>query len=80
MSRQQGRIRKSYRGFMDYVDKISQNGTAIIMIAHDMHLALEYAHRALVLSGAIERIIADDSVYNILADESIMVQANRCCR
>ena len=69
-----GQDHKSYREFMDYVDKISQNGTAIIMITHDMHLALEYAHRALVLSGG--RIIADDSVYNILADESIMVQAN----
>ena len=46
----------------------------IILITHDMHLALEYADSSVVLSGG--RVIARDYIDKILADASIISRAN----
>ncbi|QIB70660.1 ABC transporter ATP-binding protein [Aminipila butyrica] len=64
----------SYREFMNYLTQIREMGTAIIMITHDMHLALEYADRGVVLSGG--RIIAQDTMDKILSDPSLIQKAN----
>ncbi len=64
----------SYREFMTYLDEIKQTGVAIILITHDMHLALEYADSSVVLSGG--RVIALDSIDRILADPLIISRAN----
>ncbi len=64
----------SYREFMTYLDEIKKTGVAIILITHDMHLALEYADSSVVLSGG--RIIARDYIDRILADSAIISKAN----
>lgn len=64
----------SYREFMTYLDEIKKTGVGIILITHDMHLALEYADSSVVLSGG--RIIARDYIDKILADPSIISRAN----
>jgi energy-coupling factor transport system ATP-binding protein len=64
----------SYREFMTYLDEIKQTGVGIILITHDMHLALEYADSSVVLSGG--RVIARDYIDKILADSSIISTAN----
>jgi energy-coupling factor transport system ATP-binding protein len=64
----------SYREFMTYLDEIKKTGVGIILITHDMHLALEYADSSVVLSGG--RVIARDYIDKILADSSIISRAN----
>ncbi len=64
----------SYREFMSHLDDIKKTGVAIILITHDMHLALEYADNSVVLSEG--RIIARDYIDRILADPAIISRAN----
>ena len=64
----------SYREFMTYLDEIKKTGVGIILITHDMHLALEYADSSVVLSGG--KVIARDYIDKILADASIISRAN----
>lgn len=64
----------SYREFMSYLDSIKKTGVGIILITHDMHLALEYADSGVVLSGG--RVIARDYMDRILADPWIISKAN----
>lgn len=64
----------SYKEFMAHLNIIKNTGVGIILITHDMHLALEYADRGVVLSGG--KIIASDSMDKILADSTIISQAN----
>ncbi len=64
----------SYREFMTYLDDIKKTGVGVILITHDMHLALEYADSSVVLSGG--RVIAKDYIDRILADSAIIGRAN----
>ncbi|MDP9805868.1 energy-coupling factor transport system ATP-binding protein [Trueperella bonasi] len=48
---------RHYTEFMDFLRELNGNGTTVILITHDMHLALEYTDRNLVISDG--RIIAD---------------------
>ncbi|QOX64988.1 ABC transporter ATP-binding protein [Anoxybacterium hadale] len=64
----------SYREFMSYLDQIKNTGVGIILITHDMHLALEYADTGVVLSSG--RVIAKDYMDRILADSWIIGKAN----
>jgi energy-coupling factor transport system ATP-binding protein len=65
---------KHYTQIMEFVDEINQLGVAIILITHDMHLMLEYASRAVVISGG--KKIADARPSDILTDSDIIEQAN----
>jgi energy-coupling factor transport system ATP-binding protein len=69
-----GQDYRTYREFMGFLEQIKHGGTSVVLITHDMHLALEYADRALVLSAG--QIIATDTVFNILSDPVIINQAN----
>ncbi|MEG0583714.1 MAG: DUF3744 domain-containing protein [Cetobacterium sp.] len=69
-----GQDYKHYKEFMKFIKKISENKISIILITHDMHLALEYSDRAIVLSSG--KIIADDTPINILSNKNIMKIAN----
>lgn len=69
-----GQDHKHYVEFMEFVGDIAEKGVGILLITHDMHLALEYAHRAVVLSGG--EVIADREVSSILGDKDIMKRAN----
>ncbi|MBP6492172.1 MAG: DUF3744 domain-containing protein [Clostridia bacterium] len=64
----------SYREFMSYLHEIKNTGVGVILITHDMHLALEYADSSVVLSGG--KVIARDYIDKILADGEIISQAN----
>ncbi|MFV0516173.1 MAG: ABC transporter ATP-binding protein [Aminipila sp.] len=64
----------SYREFMSYLSNIREDGTAIIIITHDMHLALEYADRGVVLSGGT--VIAQDTIDKILSNNELIKTAN----
>lgn len=63
----------SYVEFMAHLNQIKNMGTAIVIITHDMHLALEYADRGIVLSGG--KLIAEDSMESILSRDEIIEQA-----
>ena len=65
---------KHYTQIMEFVDGINQLGVAIILITHDMHLMLEYASRAVVISEG--RKIADARPSDILTDSAVIEQAN----
>lgn len=64
----------SYKEFMTYLSKIREDGTAVIIITHDMHLALEYADRAVVLSEGT--VIAQDTMDKILSDNQLIERAS----
>ena len=59
---------------MSYLDRIKETGVGIILITHDMHLALEYADTGVVLSSG--RVIAKDYMDRILSDSWIIGKAN----
>ncbi|QPK93945.1 ABC transporter ATP-binding protein [Actinomyces sp. zg-332] len=63
-----------YTEIMDFLKSLNEIGTTIILITHDMHLALEYTNRAIVMSNG--RIVADDTPANILTNETITKQAD----
>jgi len=65
---------KHYTQIMEFVNEINRLGVAIILITHDMHLMLEYASRAIVISGG--KKIADARPSDILTDPEIIEQAN----
>ncbi|MFC5650072.1 DUF3744 domain-containing protein [Paenibacillus solisilvae] len=62
-----GQDYRHYREMMAFIDGLSKQGIALVMVTHDMHLAMEYTDRALVLSKG--RIVADTSTMALLANE-----------
>lgn len=69
-----GQDHRNYTEFMGFLNKLRAGGITVVMITHDMQLALEYADRAIVLSGG--EVIDEDSIYNVLAHKEILAQAN----
>ncbi|MEI6855958.1 DUF3744 domain-containing protein [Psychrilyobacter sp.] len=69
-----GQDYKHYLEFMQFIESLSKTGLSIIFITHDMHLALEYSNRAIVLSNG--EIIRDDTVSNVLSHTETLEQAN----
>jgi len=69
-----GQDHKHYLEFMEFIKEIAVSGVGILLITHDMHLALEYGDRAVVLSRG--QVIADREVSSILGDKNIMERAN----
>lgn len=69
-----GQDYKHYTDIMEFLRKLHASGITIVMITHDMHLMLEYAHRAVVFSHG--RVIADDTPAHILTNPPIIEAAN----
>lgn len=69
-----GQDHKNYVEFMNFLESLKNIGISIVIITHDMHIALEYADRAVVISDG--SIIANDLVPIILSDKQIMERAN----
>lgn len=69
-----GQDHKNYVEFMNFLESLKNIGISIVIITHDMHIALEYADRAVVISDGA--IIANDLVPIILSDKQIMERAN----
>ena len=65
---------RHYTEFMEFIRELNRKGTTILLITHDMHLALEYVPRAVVLSEG--EIIADSSPARILVDDDVTARAN----
>lgn len=69
-----GQDYKRYKEFMNFIKEIANKGVGIILITHDMHLALEYANRAIVLCDGT--IIANNSPSIILGEKELMEKSN----
>ena len=63
-----------YSEFMLLVRSLHRAGTTIMLITHDMHLALEHTERVLVLSGG--RLLADEDPAAVLTDPDLAARAD----
>ena len=64
-----------YRDMMEFINHLNRNhGITIIFITHDMHLALEYTDRGLVMESG--KIIADDVTLRILDNDDLIERAS----
>ncbi|MDI6791945.1 MAG: energy-coupling factor transporter ATPase [bacterium] len=59
---------------MELLTRLNQAGHTIIIITQTMWVVAEYAHRALILHEG--KIIADDTVRNIFAQEELLARAS----
>ena len=69
-----GQDYKHYTEFMTFIKSLANQGISIMLITHDMQLALEYCDRAIVLSSGQK--IADDKPSKILTQQDIIEKAN----
>lgn len=70
-----GQDYRSYTEIMKFIDVLNREyGKTILFITHDMHLALENTDRALVFADG--KLIADDAVSVVLADDAVIKHAN----
>ncbi|ATG52800.1 heme ABC transporter ATP-binding protein [Brachybacterium vulturis] len=63
-----------YTEFMEFLRQVNGSGTTVVLITHDMHLALEYTDRVLVLSGGMLLADADPAV--VLTDPELTRRAD----
>lgn len=64
-----------YREMMDFVDRLQkEQQITVIFITHDMHLALEYTDRGLVMDKG--QIIADRPIFEVLNDDELIQKAS----
>ena len=66
---------RHYREIMEFLDELNRKtGLTIVFITHDMHLAIEYTDRAIVMADGEK--IADGDVFDILSDEAVLQRAH----
>jgi energy-coupling factor transport system ATP-binding protein len=64
-----------YSVLMEFLCTLNrETGITILFITHDMHLALEYTDRSLVLCDG--RLLADKRVSEVFADKKLLLKAN----
>ncbi|AUR50909.1 ABC transporter ATP-binding protein [Aquella oligotrophica] len=68
-----GQDLKTYREFMRFLQELTQSGLSILIVTHDLYLAIEYSSRSLVLANG--RLIADEHPARILVDEEVINSA-----
>lgn len=69
-----GQDYRHYTEIMEFLNDLNASGITIVMITHDMHLMLEYAHRAIVFSDG--KIIADGPCADILTNDEVVDKAS----
>ncbi|MBE9388685.1 ABC transporter ATP-binding protein [Vagococcus salmoninarum] len=69
-----GQDLRHYTEMMVFLEKLSQQGIAIAMVTHDMHLMLEYTTRALVIGEG--RILADTTPAKVLTNPALIAKAS----
>ena len=70
-----GQDYKRYTDLMSFLERINKTlGITILFVTHDLHLALEYTPRALVLSEG--KLLRDSDVASIFSDEKLLKDAN----
>ncbi|WP_268912346.1 ABC transporter ATP-binding protein [Lentilactobacillus sp. SPB1-3] len=64
---------RHYKQMMDFVNQlVSQNDMAMIVITHDMQLALDYTDRTIVIDNG--GVISDKDPYATLADKELLTR------
>jgi energy-coupling factor transport system ATP-binding protein len=70
-----GQDYRSYTEIMKFIDVLNRDmGITILFITHDMHLALENTDRAIAFADG--RVVADDRVFSVLANDDVIQKAN----
>jgi len=70
-----GQDYRHYSTLMDFLVKLNQLlGITILFITHDMHLALEYTTRSLVLADGV--LLADKQTSEVFSDPQLLKNAN----
>lgn len=69
-----GQDLKTYHEFMEFIYSLAAQGLAIIIITHDLYLALEYTSRSLIMHDG--KILADDSPHKLFMNTELLAQAN----
>jgi energy-coupling factor transport system ATP-binding protein len=70
-----GQDHRHYTEIINFINRLNaEYGKTIIFITHDMHMAIENTDRAIVLSEG--ELIADDSVFSVLSDDTVIKRAN----
>ncbi len=64
----------SYKLFMKFVKSLSEQGIAVILITHDLYLAVEYSSRSIVIADGEK--IADDKPSTIFTMSNVLKKAN----
>lgn len=65
---------KNYTEFMSFLRSVKEQGVSIVIITHDMQLALEYADHAVILSEG--HVVEENRVAQILTNPPVMEKAN----
>lgn len=68
-----GQDLQTYHEFMGFIQQLAQSGIAIIIITHDLYLALEYSQRCIVIANGEK--IADSSAIEVLCNDEILTAA-----
>ena len=70
-----GQDYRHYTEIMEFLEELNKDyGITVVFITHDMHLAIEYTDRALVFAEG--QLIADDSVFKVLSNDTVIEKAN----
>lgn len=70
-----GQDYRHYKEFMKFIKNLTiTHQISIILITHDMHLALEYSNRSIVLCDG--KIVANNFPSNVLSNESLMKKSS----
>lgn len=70
-----GQDYKHYIEIIDFINELnSEYGKTIILITHDMHLAIENTDRAIVFADG--KLIADDHVFKVLSNDEVIEKAS----
>ncbi len=65
---------RHYTEIMEFLRSLNAQGVTVVMITHDMHLMLEYCHRAVVFADG--KKIADSTSADVLTDPDVIERAS----
>ncbi len=66
---------RHYREIMEFLDELNRKmGLTVVFITHDMHLAIEYTDRVIVMADGEK--IADGDVFRVLSNEDVLQRAH----
>ncbi len=66
---------RHYTQLMKFIERLNKElGLTIIFVTHDMHLALEYTDRAIVMCSG--KLLKDGEIGSIFADKELLEDAN----
>jgi cobalt/nickel transport system ATP-binding protein len=66
---------RSQVGLVETVQELHERGKTIVVATHDLSIAEEITHRAILL-GEDHRVLADGPAANVLADTALLLRAN----